>query len=246
VYDRSIVLCIDCTQFVVNDSGMSLSDRFKQALAGRTKADIARDSGVAPQTLSNWLSRGSIPAKHLFRVAESLSVSPQWLSTGKGSMTQSNIAAMPSNVVSLPASNVSAQHQPMSMIPLISLVQAGGWSECIDNFSTGDAEDWLPCPSKHSNATFALRVEGDSMTNPYPGGKSFPEGTMIFVDPEREVHNGDCVVAKLTDVNEATFKMLAEDSGVKYLKPINPQYPTLAINGNCRIVGKVIGSYREE
>jgi len=33
---------------------------------------------------------------------------------------------------------------------------------------------------------------------------------------------------------------------VKYLKPINPQYPTLAINGNCRIVGKVIGSYREE
>ena len=98
MYDGSIVLCIDGTQFVVNDSGMSLSDRFKQVLSGRTKADIARDSGVAPQTLSNWLSRGSIPAKHLFRVAESLSVSPQWLSTGKGSMTQSNIAAVPSNL----------------------------------------------------------------------------------------------------------------------------------------------------
>jgi len=227
---------------------MSTAIRIRTAreLANIDQSTLGKKLGVSQQAVQKWEKNGLSNAKRLTKIAETCGVNFDWLLTGVGNMTQSNIAAMPSNVVRLPASNVSAQHQPMSMIPLISLVQAGGWSECIDNFAPGDAEDWLPCPSKHSNATFALRVEGDSMTNPYPGGKSFPEGTMIFVDPEREVHNGDCVVAKLTDVNEATFKMLAEDSGVKYLKPINPQYPTLAINGNCRIVGKVIGSYREE
>lgn len=43
----------------------------------------------------------------------------------------------------------------------------------------------------------------------------------------------------LSDTNEATFKKLVIDAGRKYLKPLNPNYRTIEINGNCEIVGVV-------
>ncbi|MBF4248855.1 LexA family transcriptional repressor, partial [Vibrio anguillarum] len=35
-------------------------------------------------------------------------------------------------------------------------------------------------------------------------------------------------------------KKLVVDSGQKYLKPLNPNYPLLPINGNCKIIGVVV------
>lgn len=62
-------------------------------------------------------------------------------------------------------------------VPLISWVQAGDWCEAINNVEPGDAEDWLWCPAKHSEKTFALRVSGVSMFNPDPYAKhSFKDG----------------------------------------------------------------------
>ncbi|EBM5549197.1 LexA family transcriptional repressor, partial [Salmonella enterica] len=40
--------------------------------------------------------------------------------------------------------------------------------------------------------------------------------------------------------NEATFKKLVMDAGRKFLKPLNPQYPMIEINGNCKIIGVVV------
>ena len=62
----------------------------------------------------------------------------------------------------------------------------------------------------------------------------------ILVDTGKEPKNGSLVVAKLDDTNEATFKKYVIDSGRKFLKPLNPSYPLLPINGNCRIVGVVV------
>ena len=42
-----------------------------------------------------------------------------------------------------------------------------------------------------ADPSFMLRVEGDSMTSPYPGEQSFPAGTIIVVDPTRAAHAGD-------------------------------------------------------
>jgi len=131
-------------------------------------------------------------------------------------------------------------------VPLISWVSAGEWVETVDSYNVGDAEEMMFCPVNHSNSTFALRVEGDSMTNPLPGQRSYPHGTIIYIDPSRHAELGDRVVAKLEDDNKATFKILAEDAGQRFLKPLNPQYRNLEINGNCRIVGKVIGAFTPE
>jgi len=73
-----------------------------------------------------------------------------------------------------------------------------------------------------------------------PVGMSIPEGMYVLVDTGKEPINGSLVVAKLTDANEATFKKLVIDAGKTYLKPLNPQYPLIPINGNCRIIGVVV------
>lgn len=124
-------------------------------------------------------------------------------------------------------------------VPLISWVQAGSWAEVIDNYLPGQAEEWRLTTAKCSKNAFALRVKGDSMTNPN-GSPSIPEGYIIIVDPQRQANNGDLIVARLDDSMEATFKKLVIDGGLRYLKPLNPAYPVIQINGNCTIIGKVI------
>ena len=124
-------------------------------------------------------------------------------------------------------------------VPLISWVQAGAWEEVIDNFHPGDAEDWIDTTANVSSQSFALRIKGDSMTNPH-GTPSIPEGSMVVVDPNAHCDNGNIVVARLEDSMEATIKKLVIDGGQRYLKPLNPAYPTIAINGNCHIIGRAV------
>jgi SOS-response transcriptional repressor LexA len=129
-------------------------------------------------------------------------------------------------------------------VPLISWVKAGAWHEAEDQFAPGDADDYLTCPASHGEGTFALRVEGDSMTAPY--GKSYPPGCIIFVDPGQRggVVSGDRVIAKLNGYDAVTFKVFIEDSGNRFLRALNPQYPPIV--GEFRILGKVIGKWEPE
>lgn len=123
-------------------------------------------------------------------------------------------------------------------VPLISRVMAGSSALAIDNLEPGDAEEWLYCNTRHSNSTYALTVTGDSMTQAF--GNSYPDGSIIFVDPERRggVVNGDPIIAKINGEDAVTFKCLAIDGDRVFLKPLNPQYP--AIFQEFRVLGKVI------
>lgn len=127
-------------------------------------------------------------------------------------------------------------------IPLISWVQAGAWRDVQDNFHPGDADEWaIAFESSPSKNAFALRVVGDSMTNPIPGGRTFPEGTVIIVDPGRAAGAGDYVIAKDVQTQQATFKQLATDGGRWYLRPLNPTYPVVEIDDPAiRVIGRVI------
>lgn len=129
----------------------------------------------------------------------------------------------------------------LGRVPLISWVQAGAWSEIIDNLSPGDAEEWLPCPVSHSPNTFVLRVRGESMFNPH-GRPSFQDGDLIFVDPERPAEHGSLVVVRLDDAKEATFKKLVIEGEHRYLRALNPAWPEpmMQVNGNATICGVVI------
>lgn len=194
---------------------------------GLSKAEMARRFGVENQNYNNWTYRNSLP-KEFYEVGIRM-------------------------LHELDPSNASEVRDPATIyvaekrVPLISSISAGEWCEAEDPFEPGDAEDWLPpCPRNHSSTTYALRVEGDSMETKVGGEKSYPPGTIIYVDPERQWEVGNRVIAKIPGVEKAVFKTLVEDAGVYYLQPINPQYPTVALPEGARICGVVIGSYRDE
>lgn len=137
-------------------------------------------------------------------------------------------------------SNVKAAVQPVMSYryPVISWVAAGGWAEAVEPFPPGFSDRYEISDYEAKGEAFWLEVKGDSMTSPI--GTSITEGMMILVDTEAEAHSGRLVVAKLTDSNEATFKKLIEDAGRRFLKPLNPEYPMIQVNGNCKIIGVVV------
>lgn len=130
--------------------------------------------------------------------------------------------------------------------PLISWVQAGNFAAVIDNLQPGDAEDWIPTTVPVRRHTYALRVRGDSMTNPN-GDPTFPNGCVIVVEPEA-IDTLDklasspvtsFIIVKREGDDEATFKQLVRDSGKFWLKPLNPQYPMIELKEGDVLCGVV-------
>ncbi|TPG78394.1 S24 family peptidase [Pseudomonas arsenicoxydans] len=87
-------------------------------------------------------------------------------------------------------------------------------------------------------AAFWLVVVGDAMTA--PTGVSIAEGMMILVDPAIVPEPGKLVIAQWSDSTEATFRKLIEESGQRYLVPLNPTYPKALYTDDCRILGVVV------
>ncbi|MGP6433467.1 S24 family peptidase [Pseudomonas paraglycinae] len=197
------------------------------------------------QAISKWLNGEAIPeADSIATLCSWLNVRREWLEYGvmpKEPTANSNIYRLDYGH----ESNVSKINQRFGKVPLISWVQAGAWCEAISNIESYDAEHWLSCPVPISSHGYALKVLGDSMTNPGPG-RSYPTGCIIFVDPEAETKTGDRVIARVPRTNEATFKILVEDAGRQFLRPINPQYPIIEITEETHICGKVVGSFIPE
>ncbi|MBT9570878.1 MAG: helix-turn-helix domain-containing protein [Pseudomonas umsongensis] len=138
-------------------------------------------------------------------------------------------------------SNVQMALQPSrepKEYPLISWVIAGEWAESSDNFHPGDADEWIASTENAGDHGFWLTVRGDSMT--CAGNPSFPEGSRILVMPEADLISGKYYVVKMLDSGESTFKQYIEDAGLKYLRPLNPAYRTIQINGECKFIGRVI------
>ncbi len=126
-------------------------------------------------------------------------------------------------------------------VPLLSWVKAGSWADIGVGTTAENPDDvieWRETTAIVSTKAFALRVEGDSMVNPY-GSPSIPEGSVVIVDPEKVADNGSIVVAMLDDSNQATIKRLVIDGPNMYLKPLNPAYRAIEINSGCSIVGVV-------
>lgn len=180
--------------------------------------------------ISRWLTGESMPERGVIKdVASLLAVPEEFLLGDQSSDSVAEIS---------PVYSVGAELKEYH-VPLISWVKAGEFCNSETQVSPYDCEMIL-CPNKSaSRRTFALKVVGDSMTSPY--GRSYPEGTIIFVDPEKVAEPGMRVIAKTSEGH--TFKQLAvNEFGAYYLKPLNPQHLPI-FEKNIELCGVVIGGY---
>lgn len=124
--------------------------------------------------------------------------------------------------------NVEAGPAYSAVVPLLSHNQAAMYKEFLDS----EDVERIPVSAPVSNQSFAMRVVGSSME------PRFPEGTVIFIDPNVPAVHGDFVVAK-NGGGEITFKRLSRDGGELYLEPLNPRFPVKPL-GDAEIIGKVV------
>jgi SOS-response transcriptional repressor LexA len=198
---------------------------------GIKKTALAKAVGVSQPTITDWESGEikKIQGENLLAVCRALDVTPDWLTTGRESTS--------------PQTNVHEGPDIRGFVPLISWIQAGSWNHAEDPLQPGDADQWMPCPARHGPRSYALRVRGDSMTAAH--GKSYPEGCIIFVDPDQKSPpSGARIIAKLAGSSEVTFKVLVVGDGRTWLKPLNPQHPPIL--DEFRVLGTVIGKWEDE
>ena len=130
------------------------------------------------------------------------------------------------------------------LIPVISWVQAGAWTTVEAVPAGTQFEEWLPPNPKCGKNGYGLVVSGESML------PDFRPGDKIYVNPDFQIADlktGDLVIVSCQGDSEATFKKLIVESGNMYLQPLNPDWPekTITLEDGCKLVGKVVGLYRD-
>ena len=84
---------------------------------------------------------------------------------------------------------------------------------------------------------FALKVQGDSMVD-----AGICEGDLVVVRAQDHAEAGTIVVATVD--GESTVKRLTKRAGKSWLQPANARYQPIAVEGDTKILGKVIGVIR--
>ena len=222
-----------------------MAQRIKEAreAAGLTKTELARILGITRSAVSQWESqnadkRTTPKLKHLDTLSERSGYSAEWIRTERGPKYTSS-----RHTLSVIGPGVRRAEKPTTEIPHVSWTEA---AKHVDPVSLqAVADDWLPAWGNVGPRAFALTVVGDAMVAPH-GPHTYPPGTIIYVDPDADIYPGRRVLARRVGTGEATFKELAEDAGQRYLKPLNPQYPTIPLTDEWEIAGAIVAIHRSE
>ena len=208
-----------------------MKHRIEEALIEKneTKTELARVLGVTPQHINNWIARGSVPKDYIEPIQKYLNRHINWIVKGK----------KPKHLFDENTTPVSYRDKTFGRVPVISWVQAGETHVAFIN-DLNDSMDMVECHKSHGENSYALVINGSSMTASSGSKYTFPEGYIIIVDPDQkgDTTDGIFVIAKENGNDAVTFKQLKYDGTTPYLNPLNQDYPK--IFKEFRILGKVI------
>lgn len=199
--------------------------------SGKSTQELADRLNISYQAVRKVLigTTKSFSAKNNDVAAQFLGVPSRWLATGVGRQD-------------LLAENVRNVRNTVT-VPLITWNQLSALGGNLLNLDvTPTVGEWVATYGEELRpAAFALAVIGDPMVSSAPGEDSFPDGTIIIVDPGEPASTGDFVVAMDPNSGMPTFKRLVNDAGRWFLRPLNPAYPTTEItNPKREVLGRVI------
>jgi repressor LexA len=120
---------------------------------------------------------------------------------------------------------------------LVGRIAAGRPIEKFTQSDTLDVENLFGPRVGQRGATFALRVEGDSMRD-----EGILDGDYVIVERRETARNGERVVALLPN-GETTLKTYHREADRIRLQPANPDYEPIYVT-ECTVQGVVIGVMR--
>ncbi|WP_105956150.1 transcriptional repressor LexA [Apilactobacillus quenuiae] len=120
-------------------------------------------------------------------------------------------------------------------IPILGNVAAGEPILAVEN-----SNEYFSLPDQFNNDSdiFMLNIKGESMIN-----IGIFDNDKVIVKKQSTAENGDVVIA-MNDKNEATCKKFFKESNHYRLQPENDYMSPIILN-NVKILGKVIGLYRD-
>lgn len=196
-----------------------------------TQEVLAGKMGITRGAITHYLSGLRCPPMAKFqKLAAVLKTDPAWLQFGTVS-------------VKAPVRPAVKKEKPLPIrlpVPVLSWEQAAEFTD-VSKLDPKEIQEHIPHFYTDKTNWFALKVKNDAMSAPGTV-KSFNEGNIIIVDPDKPLKHGSFVIAVLPKSKEATFKQYVIDAGVRYLKPLNPQYPTVQSNDSTHICGVVVHS----
>jgi SOS-response transcriptional repressor LexA len=195
---------------------------------GKSARGASVEAGLDPETIRNILrGRSRAPGyEKVQKLAKALNCSVAYL-TGR--------TPRPDDVEETEPAETDFQE-----IPVISFVEAGKWGAVTDPYPMGKADEFIGVNHRVGARSFALRIKGMSM---FP---EYQEGDIVVIDPDVSPLPGDCVVARMGDDPEATFKKFRprgrdkNGNEIIELAPINTDYPTLTIDAENP--GQIVGT----
>lgn len=217
---------------------MNTADRIKLRMQelGLKGVDVTSVIGISSGGVSQWTSGTHKPSgDNLLKLAKLLKCSPEWI-LGE----QDDLEPIDTYPTVEPDSNLAR------LIPMISWKKAYSIGSNHDNLSKQDVLGWAPAFQTCSSGSFALTVKGDGMVSPYPGDRSYPDGTIIYIDPQKTPKPNQRILTTAPGYDEPLFRTLVLESGKFFLKPLNPQYPMIEVDDDVHIIGVIVGSYFPE
>ena len=191
----------------------------RQAVLGGQGKDLVNATGASKGSVSQWMNGGGAPSsRYISSLAKILKVNENWLLNGGELNTGDSLD------LSLP---------PIKTVPLLSLQQAASWSDYMKNSSITSCVQLVgEIPAN----TFAVVLESDSMSTS-GGGVSIPNGSTVFVDPDRTVQPGNIVLALPKGTTTPVIRKLEIEGPDILLVPTNPRYPSIMLDDLSCILG---------
>ncbi|WP_305727746.1 S24 family peptidase [Hydrogenophaga sp.] len=201
---------------------MGLADRIKEAMGDRKPGAFAKETGVSPGAVTQWLdgSTKTLKAETAEAIEAVTGYSWRWLTTGKGQkfveldMSTVTDPPAPKNLKRVRFFDSATVEQELidqgpltsepNFVPVVGMAKLGdnGYYEEI-NSTPGDGDGTVEAFSEDPGA-YALRVRGDSM---FP---AIRDGWYVVVEPHGRPTPGEYVLVKLKDGQKMVKELIME------------------------------------
>lgn len=194
---------------------------------------MSTDTGINSTQISKWFT-GTVKGarrSNLLKLADYFGVNVKWLENGRGPKYK-----IDDDIDLMKGAGYATTNSRMAklgQVPLLGKVPAG----IAEDIPSDDIIKYISLPNAPENS-FALKVIGESMMP-----EIRPNDYVLFVI-DRQPQSGDVVVVN-DEFGDSMIKRLKIKDNEHYLTSDNPAYPTYKANSEYRIMGVVIGGWRE-